>query len=62
MPGGVVHDPKAKGSTRYEKHIRQQGSELDYGASDGPRVDKVPGDEELPDDEAMDKVERKVEP
>lgn len=62
VPGGVVHDPKAKGSKRYEKHIRQKGSDLDYGASEGPGVDKAPGDEELGDEEAMDKVERKVKP
>ena len=62
VPGGVVHDPKAKGSTRYEKHIRQKGPDLDYGASEGPGVDRPPGDEELRDEEAIDKVERKIDP
>ncbi len=32
------------------------------GASEGPGVDKAPGDEELGDEEAMDKVDRKVVP
>lgn len=59
VPGGVVHDTNAKGSTRYEKHIVQD-SNVNHGASAGPRVDKAPGDEELSDEAAMDKVERKV--
>lgn len=62
VPGGVVNDPHAKGSTRYEKHIRQKGSDLDHGAGEGPGVEKVPGMEGLGDEEAMDKVERKLVP
>jgi hypothetical protein len=57
----VVKDPAAKGDTRYAKH-KQQESDVEVGASEGPYVDKAPGDEELPDEEAMDKVERKVNP
>jgi hypothetical protein len=57
-----VHDPAAKGSTRYTKHKVQEESDMEAGASEGPRVDKAPGDEELGDEEAMDKVERKVDP
>jgi hypothetical protein len=62
VPGGVVNDPRAKGSTRYEKHIRQKGSDLDHEAGEGPGVEKAPGMEELGDEEAMDNVERKLEP
>ena len=62
VPGGVVHDPAAKGSTRYAKHKVQEGSDMEIGASEGPHVDKAPGDEELRDEEAMDKVERKIDP
>lgn len=61
MPGGVVNDPNAKGSSRYEKHIRQKGGDVEHGASDGPMVEKAPGDEDLGDEEAMDKVERKID-
>ena len=61
MPGGVVHDPKAKGSTRYEKHIAQGGGDVEYGAGEGPGVDRAPGDEDLGDEEAMDKLEAKVD-
>jgi hypothetical protein len=57
-----VNDPNAKGSLRYEKHIRQKGGDVEHGASEGPSVDKVPGDEELGDQEAMDKVDGKVTP
>jgi len=60
-PGGVVHHPAAKGSTRTAAHRDQKGADVDLGASDGPNVDRAPGDEELNDDEAMDKVERKVD-
>lgn len=59
VPGGVTHDPNAKGSMRYTEHIAQP-SDFTKGASDGPGVDKAPGDEGLTDDQAMDKVERKV--
>jgi hypothetical protein len=59
VPGGVVHDPNAKGSTRYEKHIKG-GSDVDHSASEGPGVDRAPGDEEISDEAAMDKLETKV--
>jgi hypothetical protein len=62
VPGGVVNDPTAKGSTRYEKHIRQKGSDMDHGAGEGPGVEKEAGMEVLGDEEAMDKVERKLVP
>jgi len=61
VPGGVVHDPQAKGSTRFEKHKVQSGGDQDVAAGDGPLVDRAPGDEELGDEEAMDKLERKVD-
>lgn len=59
VPGGVVHDPNAKGSTRYEKHIVGD-SDVNHGASEGPGVDKAPGDEEISDEAAMDKLEKKI--
>lgn len=62
VPGGVVNDPAAKGSTRYEKHIKQKGADIDHGAGEGPGVDKPPGDEGMDDDEAMAKVERQIAP
>jgi hypothetical protein len=58
--GGVVNDPAAKGSTRYEKYVRQEGADVEYGAGEGPGVDRVPGDEGMAVGEAMNKVERKV--
>lgn len=61
VPGGVTHDPQAKGSTRFEKHKKQAGGDQDYGAGEGPQVDRAPGDEGLGNEEAMDKLERKVE-
>jgi len=60
VPGGVVHDPAAKGSTRYEKHHQQKGGDVEFGAAEGPAVEKAPGDEQLGDEEAMDNVEAKV--
>jgi len=57
VPGGVTHDPFAKGSTRMEKH-KVQPSDME-GASEGPRTDKAPGQEELTDEQAMDRMERK---
>ena len=48
-----MNDPKAKGSTRYEKHISQKESDFEYGASKGPGVDKAPGDEELGEGRAI---------
>lgn len=59
VPGGVVHDPNAKGSTRYEQHTKG-GSDVDASASEGPRVDRAPGDEEISDEVAMDKMESKT--
>lgn len=57
VPGGVTHDPNAKGSTRYTEHIRQPNS---YDSTnEGPQVDRAPGDEELSDEQAMDKLEKK---
>ena len=57
VPGGVVQDPNAKGSTRYAKHIVQpSGME---GASEGPGVQRAPGDEDISDQQAMDQMERK---
>jgi len=61
VPGGVVHDPQAKGSTRFEKHKAQKDGDQALGAGEGPQVERAPGDEELSDGEAMDKVERKVD-
>lgn len=58
VPGGVTHDDQAKGSTRYTEHKVQQ-SEFVTGASDGPNVDRAPGDENLTDEQAMDKLEKK---
>ena len=62
VPSGVVRDPQAKGSTRFEKHKAQNDGDLALGAGEGPQVDRAPGDEGLADEEAMDKVERKVAP
>ena len=45
VPGGVVHDSKAKGTARYKKHIVGD-SDANAGASEGPQVDKAPGNEE----------------
>ena len=58
VPGGVTHDPKAKGSTRYTNHTAQQ-SEFETGASEGPQTTNAPGDEGLSNEEAMDKIEKK---
>lgn len=58
MPGGVTHDDNAKGSDRYTKHIAQK-SHLETGASDGPQVDEIPGQEDLTAEQAMDQVEQK---
>lgn len=61
VPSGVVHNPQAKGSTRFEKHKVHNVSDYDTAAGEGPQVEKVAGDEELANEEAMDKVDRKVE-
>jgi hypothetical protein len=58
VPGGVTHDDIAKGSTRMTNH-KVQSSDIDTGAGDGPQTERAPGDEELGDQEAMDKLERK---
>lgn len=57
-PSGVTHNPDAKGSLRYDRHIAGS-SEFDTGASDGPYVEKAPGDEKLSDQAATDKTEGK---
>jgi hypothetical protein len=57
VPGGVTHDPAAKGSTRYTEHRAQPNGF--GGASEGPRTDKAPGQEDMTDEQAMDQVERK---
>ena len=56
MPGGVTHDDNAKGSTRYTAHIKQDS---EFATNNGPQTDRAPGDENLTDDQAMDKLERK---
>lgn len=61
VPSGVVHDPQAKGSTRFEKHKVQKDGDQAIGAGEGPQVDRPPGDEDLADEEVMDKVDRKVD-
>jgi len=61
VPGGVVHDPQAKGSTRFEKHKAQNGGDQEFAAGEGPHVTRAPGYEQLGDEEAMDKLERKVD-
>ena len=60
VPGGVVHDPQAKGSTRFEKHKVQKDGDQALGAGEGPQVERAPGDEDLTNEEAMDIVEQKV--
>jgi hypothetical protein len=61
VPGGVIHDPQAKGSGKLEKHQGRKERDHELGAGEGPQVDKPPGDEDLPDEEVMDRVERKVD-
>ena len=39
---------------------KKQASEFEEGASEGALVDRAPGDENLTDEQAMDKVERKI--
>ncbi|KIW71208.1 hypothetical protein PV04_03399 [Phialophora macrospora] len=58
VPGGVTHDPFAKGSTRMTEHKVQPNS-FGGGASDGPQTDRAPGQEDLSDEAAMDRIERK---
>lgn len=58
VPGGVTHDPEAKGSTRYTAHHVTQ-NDFDKGAGAGSAVDRAPGDENLTNAEAADKLERK---
>ncbi|EXJ83912.1 hypothetical protein A1O1_07541 [Capronia coronata CBS 617.96] len=58
VPGGVVRDPQAKGSTRTDEYSKT-ASDFDRGASDGPGVDRAPGQEGLSDEQVMDQIERK---
>ncbi|KAK4936430.1 hypothetical protein LTR10_022704 [Elasticomyces elasticus] len=61
VPGGVTQDPFAKGSTRMTAH-KKQDSDFEKGASDGPQVERAPGQEdpeELSDEQVMDNLERK---
>ncbi|KAH0846509.1 hypothetical protein AYO21_10138 [Fonsecaea monophora] len=58
VPGGVTHDPFAKGSTRMTEH-KVQPSDFVKGASDGPQADRAPGQEELSDEQVMDNLERR---
>jgi len=58
VPGGVTHDAKSKGSTRYTEHSVQQ-NDFVKGASAGAGVEKAPGQEDLTDEQAADKLERK---
>jgi len=57
VPGGVTHDNVAKGSTRMTAH-KAQPNNFGGGASDGPKTDKAPGQEDLSDEQAMDQIER----
>lgn len=57
VPGGVTHDPNAKGSTRYTEHIRQPNTFDTIG--EGSQTERAPGDEELSEDAARDKLEQK---
>ncbi|KAL9109343.1 MAG: hypothetical protein Q9227_005973 [Pyrenula ochraceoflavens] len=59
VPGGVVNDPTAKGSTRYEQHVRQKGPDEEYGAAEGPYVSAPPGREGDSADKVTEDVERK---
>jgi len=61
VPGGVVHNPEAKGSTRRAAHVAEKRGGVDPQPSDGPYVDRAPGMEDLDDQEAMDQVDTKVE-
>lgn len=54
-----MHDHNATGSTIYEKYIKG-GSDVDHNTSEGPGVDKARGDEEISDEAAMDKMEKKA--
>ena len=57
VPGGVVNDPAAKGSTRYEQHIRQKGSDQEHGASEGADVEAPPGMEDVTQEELRDRID-----
>ena len=48
-----------KGDARMAAH-KKQTSEFDEGAGAGPQTDRAPGDESLTDEQAMDKLEKKV--
>lgn len=58
VPGGVTHDPIAKGSTRMTAHKTTE-SDFVTGASDGPLADRAPGQEQLSDEQVMDQIESK---
>ncbi|KIW97110.1 uncharacterized protein Z519_02502 [Cladophialophora bantiana CBS 173.52] len=58
VPGGVTHDPFAKGSTRMTEH-KVQSSDYVQGASEGPRTDRAPGQEGLSEEQVTDKIERR---
>jgi len=58
VPGGVVEHPGAKGETRTAAHSKQE-SAFEVGASEGPRAEKPPGQEELSDEQVMDNIERR---
>lgn len=59
MRDGVGHDPNAKGSTRYEKHIKGDG-DVGHSVSEGPGAGKAPVDEDIRDEAATDKMESKA--
>jgi len=56
---GKVTNPDAKGSLRYEKHIKQKGGDQEFGASEGPEAEPAPGEEDLSREEVMDRREEK---
>lgn len=59
VPGGVTHDPQAKGSTRFDAHKATE-SGLSRGATEGSGVDQnVVGLENLTPEQAADRVEHK---
>lgn len=61
VPSGVVHDPHAKGSTRFEKHKVQKDGDQALGAGEGLQAERVPGDEDLADEKVMNKIDHKVD-
>ncbi|KAK4931145.1 hypothetical protein LTR66_016060 [Elasticomyces elasticus] len=59
VPGGVTHDPTAKGSTRYTNHAVQK-SDIETGAADGSGFERAPGDESLTEEQAQEKYGSKT--